>query len=215
MLSWLWPFGRKDTPAACPVPEPVKPVEPAPAPLPPVPPVVPATGDVYWVYRPLFDLFGKSEGTDKKRGYNETLGYGAYTGGDVDLVNMSLAEIDALQTKMLKHPANKMNSSALGRYQIVRTTLRKIKKAMELVDSLKFDAKTQDFCCLYLLNGRGLANYMVGTLSEDAFMTNLAKEWASIPTPKGSGYYDNQSKTPVTPAQVRAVLAEVKKRATA
>lgn len=32
MLSWLWPFGRTDTPAACPVPEPVKPAEPSPAP---------------------------------------------------------------------------------------------------------------------------------------------------------------------------------------
>lgn len=33
--------------------------------------------DKYHVCRPLLDLIGKSEGTDKGRGYNETLGYGA------------------------------------------------------------------------------------------------------------------------------------------
>ena len=46
--------------------------------------------DPHFVYRPLLDLIGKSEGTDKGRGYNETLAYGAYTGGDVELVAMTL-----------------------------------------------------------------------------------------------------------------------------
>jgi len=69
---------------------------------------------------------------DRKRGYNETLAYGAFTGGDVDLVAMTLQAIDALQTRMLKHPDNRFNSSALGRYQIVRTTLRAIRKTVKL-----------------------------------------------------------------------------------
>ncbi|MCC5780532.1 hypothetical protein H7H48_15835 [Nitratireductor sp. B36] len=172
----------------------------------------PVIVDIYYDYRPLFDLFGKSEGTDKGDGYNETLGYGAYTGGDVNLTAMTLREVDALQTRMLKHPANKWNSSAVGRYQIVRTTLRKIKKALQLTDDMKFDQKLQDHMCLHLLEGRGLSKYLTGKLSEDAFMTNLAKEWASIPTPNGTGYYSNQKKTPVTPNQVRTVLAEVKRR---
>lgn len=47
-------------------------------------------GDRYYVYRPMLDLTGKSEGTYKSRGYNETLGYGAYTNGDVDLISMTL-----------------------------------------------------------------------------------------------------------------------------
>lgn len=168
--------------------------------------------DIYFVYRPLFNLFGKSEGTDKGDGYNETLGYGAYTGGDVKLITMSLAEVDALQTKMLSHPKNSLNSSACGRYQVVRTTLRKVKKALELPDSIKFNEACQDAICLHLLEGRGLSKYLAGTMKEDTFLLNLSKEWASIPTPEGRGYYDNQSNTPVTPSQVRAVLAEVKAR---
>jgi len=35
-----------------------------------------AAHDKYWVYRPVLDLLGLSEGTDKGRGYNETLAYG-------------------------------------------------------------------------------------------------------------------------------------------
>ncbi|WP_247996840.1 hypothetical protein [Brucella tritici] len=96
-----------------------------------------STPDLYYVYRPLLDLIGFTEGTDKGDGYNETLGYGAYTGGDVVLVKMSLKDIDDLQGKMLAHPKNKLNSSALGRYQIVRTTLRAFHC---LIESLGFPA---------------------------------------------------------------------------
>lgn len=67
--------------------------------------------DKYHVYRPMLDLIGFAEGTDRKRGYNETLAYGAFTGGDVDIVSMTLQEVDALQTRMLKHPVNSFNSS--------------------------------------------------------------------------------------------------------
>ncbi|MER9178934.1 hypothetical protein [Mesorhizobium sp. M0767] len=219
MFAWLWPWSKAPV-EECPVPsKPVIPVEPPKAPPvvvapPPAPPTYPAPDlkDPYYAYRPLFNLMGKSEGTDKHRGYNETLGYGAYTGGDVDLVAMTLGEIDKLQTKMLAHPRNATNSSALGRYQIVRTTLRALKKALSIPDTIHFGVKTQDLMCLTLLNQRGLAKYLLGTLSEDKFMLEMAKEWASIPTPAGHGFYSNQSRTPVSPAQVRAVYAEVKRR---
>ena len=64
--------------------------------------------DAYAVYRPMLDLMGKSEGTDKGRGYNEALGYGAYTCGDVDLISMTLDQIEALQSKMLANRKNKL-----------------------------------------------------------------------------------------------------------
>ena len=50
----------------------------------------------YAVYRPVLDLIGKSEGADKGRGYNETLGYGIMfygkvtKGTDVNLIGMTL-----------------------------------------------------------------------------------------------------------------------------
>ena len=171
----------------------------------------PAAPDKYHVYRPLLDLIGFAEGTDRKRGYNETLAYGAYAGGDVDLVGMTLQEIDALQTRMLKHPKNSLNSSALGRYQIVRTTLRAIRKTLGLPPTALFDAAMQDRCACYLLGLRGIDKYLAGRLSEATLIANLAREWASLPTVFGKGAYADQ-KAAVKPDRVRQVLAEVRKR---
>lgn len=90
------------------------------------------------------DLVGLTEGTDKGRGYNETLGYGAYTGGPIDLVNKTLNEILAIQTRMLADPNNKFNSSAVGRYQIVRSTLKDLMKQLGLSGDEFFDPAMQD-----------------------------------------------------------------------
>lgn len=167
--------------------------------------------DKYHVYRPLLDLIGYTEGTDKGDGYNETLAYGAYTKGDVNLVAMTLDELDALQTRMLKHPKNALRSSACGRFQIVRTTARAIRKAINLTGREKFDRDMQERMACFLLGQRGIDKYLAGRLSEDTLLLNLAKEWASLPTPKGKGYYGGQHAA-VKPAKVRAVLAEVKRR---
>jgi len=167
--------------------------------------------DPFFVYRPLLDLIGFTEGTDKGRGYNETLAYGAYTGGDVDLVSMTLNQIDALQTKMLKHPKNKLRSSALGRYQIIRTTLRTLRQLMGLTGAELFDRDCQDRMACFLLGQRGVDKYLAGRLKEDTLLFNLAMEWASLPTPAGKGFYGGQHAA-VQPARVRQALAEVKRR---
>lgn len=174
--------------------------------------------DKYWVYRPLLDLLGTSEGTDFRvgsrvaaRGYNETLAYGALTGGDVELVKMTLTQIDALQTKMLSHKANRWNSSALGRYQIVRTTLRSIRQTLNLDGNLLFDAAMQDQMGCYLLGVRGIDKWLAGRLSTETLMDNMAKEWASLPNSKGVGHYSGQ-KASVTVGQVKAALEAVRLR---
>jgi muramidase (phage lysozyme) len=105
--------------------------------------------------RGMLDLIGYAEGTDKARGYNETLGYGAFTGGDRNLVLMTLDQIDALQTSMLAHPDNNFNSSALGRYQITRRTLRGLRDQLGLSGGDYFDASMQDRLAQELLRQRG------------------------------------------------------------
>lgn len=171
----------------------------------------PARPDPFFVYRPVLDLIGKSEGTDKGDGYNETLAYGAFTGGNVNLVGMTLSQVDALQTKMLKHPGNKLNSSAAGRYQIVRTTLRAIRKTLGLGGNLLFDRLMQDRMACYLLGVRGIDKWLAGRLSTNTMLNNLASEWASLPMPNGKGKYGGQHAA-VTVDQVKAALAEVRKR---
>ncbi len=167
--------------------------------------------DKYHVYRPLLDLIGHAEGTDRGRGYDETLAYGAYTGGPVMLTAMTLDQLDALQTKMLKHPKNTLRSSAVGRYQIIRTTLRAIRQQLGLTGLELYDHAMQDRLACFLLGQRGIDKYLSGRLSEVTMIGNLAKEWASLPTPEGVGHYKGQ-RAAVNVARVRAVLADVRDR---
>ena len=143
-------------------------------------------------YKPVLDLLGHSEGTDKGRGYNETLGYGAYTGGDVNLTTMTIGQVKKLQGEMLRHPNNKWNSSAVGRYQIVRKTLVALQKRLGISDDELFDEKMQDRLAGALLEGRGLADWKAGKITTAKFMDNLSKEWASLPGSNGKGAYSNQ-----------------------
>lgn len=160
--------------------------------------------------KPILDLIGFTEGTDKGDGYNETLSYGAFTHGDVVLTGMTLAEIDTLQTAMLQHPANTWNSSAIGRYQIVRTTLRTLRQELGLDDDLMFDAELQDRLAIELLRGRGYDEWKEGRMSDEQFALNLSKEWASLPNPQtGAGFYSGQNAA-VSYAQVKAVFNEAR-----
>jgi tape measure domain-containing protein len=103
----------------------------------------------------ILSLIGAAEGTDKGRGYNETLGYGAFTGGPVDLVNMTLQEILELQRQMLANPANPFNSSAVGRYQITRETLLDFMRQMNLSPDMKFTPELQDAIAKAIIQSTG------------------------------------------------------------
>lgn len=177
--------------------------------------------DKYFIYRPMLDLISRAEGTAApKRNYNETLGYGAYTGGNVDLVRMTLKQIDALQTSMLRHKANKWNSSALGRYQIIRTTIRSIKSTLGLSDGELFNDAMQDRMACYLLGQRGIDKWLSGNLKLSTLMNNLAAEWASLPKLDGKGAYatagngdlHKAQSARVSVAEVQKALEEVKRR---
>ncbi|MCL6706691.1 M15 family metallopeptidase [Pseudomonas sp. R2.Fl] len=154
---------------------------------------------------PILRLIGHTEGTTKGDGYNETLGYGAFTGGDVNLTSMTLDEVDALQTRMLAHPNNSYNSSAVGEYQIVRKTLRSLRQELGLRGDELYDEDMQDRLAAALLERRGLSKWQAGEISDEQFLNNLAEEWASLPRADGRGHYKGQRAT-ATPKQVLKAL---------
>lgn len=178
----------------------------------------PPDDDPRWIYRPMIDLIGYAEGTAKlpsnpsrARGYNTTLGYDAYTGGQVDLVSMTLDEVDALQTRMLRHSDNKWNSSAVGWLQIVQKTLRSVRGRLRLSGNALFDEAMQDRLTCYLLGYRGIDKWLDGTLAQDALINALAQEWASFPTMNGKGHYSGQSAR-ITVSDVQQALSTVRQR---
>ncbi|WP_192255023.1 D-Ala-D-Ala carboxypeptidase family metallohydrolase [Mesorhizobium silamurunense] len=135
---------------------------------------------------PLLNLLGHTEGTDKGEDYNETLGYGKFTGGKVNLEGMTLDQIDQLQTQILSHPENDFDASPVGRYQIVRKTLRSLRRALGLSGDELFDRKMQDRLSMALLERRGLSRWQSGQMSDAEFMRSLGQEWASLPGRQGA-----------------------------
>jgi hypothetical protein len=154
-------------------------------------------------YKPILDLIGMGEGTDRGRGYNETLGYGKFTKtpdnptGAVNLTGMTLDQIDKLQKDMLARPDNTLNSSALGRYQIIRTSLLDLREKHGLSGSTLFNEQMQDHLAALLINDGGGAN-----------PKTLSRKWASFPDPdSGHSFYGQQ--TGVTPQQVQDAMREL------
>ncbi|MBD9542220.1 DUF882 domain-containing protein [Ensifer sp. ENS04] len=128
----------------------------------------------------ILNLLGQAEGTDKGRGYDETLAYGALTGGPVELTKMTVNQVRDLQRQMLAHPDNKWNSSAVGRYQIVGDAMDTLINTMGLSGDELFDKDLQDRMALQLLERRGLSKWRDGSMSDQQFLDNLADEWQSF-----------------------------------
>jgi peptidoglycan hydrolase-like protein with peptidoglycan-binding domain/muramidase (phage lysozyme) len=127
-------------------------------------------------FTPFLDFIARHEGTADRpdSGYNTSLGFGRFIrGGEKDLVNMTLDEINELQLEMLRHPKNTLDSSALGRYQIVRKTLLGLRTQFGLSGSQKFSADLQDRLAVALIKRRGRS------------IDGLRNEWASLKSVPG------------------------------
>jgi len=96
----------------------------------------------------------RAEGTAGRGDYNTVLGYGQYGSPRKPLTDMTLAEAYAFGREVKsKHGS----SSALGRYQIVGTTMREFADRLGLDwNTTKFDEKTQDLLATEIAKVQGL-----------------------------------------------------------
>lgn len=140
----------------------------------------------------MLDLIAYAEGTGTN--YNETLDRGRWTGGPVDLVNMTLKQVLALQDKM-RTPENRalygngLGSSAVGRYQIVSGTLRSLIKEMGLTGDEKFSPVMQNNMARQLIARRGnnvdnLRNEWEGLRRIDGAKITAAMNGYGVETPE-------------------------------
>ena len=110
--------------------------------------------------------------------YNATLDNGRWTDGARDLVNMTIKEILALQSTM-RTPENRAlygngaGSSALGRYQIVGSTLDGLVKELNLTGDELFSKEMQDRLALQLVRRR-LPQGVEGLRQEWAGLQNVS-----------------------------------------
>ncbi len=173
----------------------------------------------------LLDRIATGEGTTftlaKKYGfdsaYDITYAYGKYTPDYIGsrkinpITDLNLGELKQVQYIMLKNGAK---STPMGKYQIILSSLPDIQKALNLGDEIKFSPEIQDKMAIQLLKQkRGYDNWLNGKISDDVFQENLAKEWASIASPKtGRSYYNQHVGT--SDDVIKETLALVKKQLT-
>lgn len=78
---------------------------------------------------------------------------------------------------------------AIGRYQFIPTTLRRLAERLGLERKARFTPAVQDRLGDMLLADAGLERVRRGEMMQEAFMLNLAKIWAGLPTSSGRSYY--------------------------
>lgn len=134
----------------------------------------------------LSDFIGNLEAPE---GYNQIQGRNK----SAPLDTMSINEVFQMQNRMLRIGHE---SSAVGRYQIINSTLKDLTRQMNLKGNELFTPELQDEMFVQLLKKRGLNSYLKGSIDVHEFGNNLAKEWAALPVVKdigkrkvGSSYY--------------------------
>ena len=79
---------------------------------------------------------------------------------------------------------------AIGRYQIIPSTLLNLQKRLGLPETTRFSRKTQDRMAAHLVADAGYRELISGELKLGTFMDNLARIWAGLPVASGKSYYD-------------------------
>lgn len=159
------------------------------------------------VYRPLLQLIADAESSNNYNAY-----YGNPSNDEVDFTSMTIQEVMDWQRQQI---ANGIASSAVGRYQIIDSTLISLVSETGVALTDKFSADVQDRLAVALLERRGAASYVKGEISAEQFAANLAMEWAALPRVLGGNpdhsYYagDGLNHSRVSSTQILAVLASI------
>ena len=142
------------------------------------------TGGASNGYENLGRLIASGEGdyNSVNRGLVKGKNLGAF---QTDLSKMTINQI--LARNKLK-PGDKNRMNAVGKYQVIASTMKQAIKAMGLSGNEKFTPELQEkiFKEFLIPKRKGLNDYLKGgKTSLDRAQYEAAMEWASIPVPKG------------------------------
>lgn len=129
-----------------------------------------------------------------------------------DLSALTIADIYKLQGRLV---SSGQPSSAVGRYQFLRSTLTGLVASEHLIAGAElFTPAMQDRLAIRLMVGRGYSAWWLGQISDEEFAHRLSCEWASLPDPDkdGKSHFDGVGKNHAgyTLAEVYAALARVR-----
>jgi hypothetical protein len=92
---------------------------------------------------------------------------------------------------------------AIGRYQIIPSTLRHLIAKEGLTRDARFDAALQDSLADVLMTEAGLQVFLSGDMARPAFMDRLARVWAGLPTANGKSHYHGYAGNSATMTRTR------------
>jgi len=109
-----------------------------------------------------------------------------------DLSQKTLDEIYEMQDRMY---AENDISTATGRYQGLKGTIKEYQDRKKLPGGTLFSQVMQDDFGLTKMKDRGYDGWRAGTIGDDEFMHRLSCEWASLPDPYNGGksHYDGDA----------------------
>lgn len=155
------------------------------------------------------DLLLDTISTDESGG-NPNAYYGNTKNQKIRFTEMTISEVLAWQDRFV---ANGSPSSAVGRYQFVRGTLRETVRAAGIdPKTTKFTPEVQATLALTrMFTTRKLQDFLDGKMSAETLLNNhLSLEWAGLKKTSGKGNYDgdglNQARTPAKKT-IAALLA--------
>ena len=147
------------------------------------------------------------EAESRRDGY-DAVQHGARIKPSKRPTQMTLTEI----FEWIAEPPNQPH--AIGRYQFIPTTLRRVVNKVGAKPSDKFRPALQDELADVLLMEVGLNRFRAGVLDQTGFMNNLAKIWAGLPNSTGRSHYDGYAgnKASVSWARFDAVMTRISPR---
>lgn len=151
--------------------------------------------------KPLLDLIARHESESSAASQGVSSGYDVVVRQAFKvhppakpITSMTIGEVLEWQSEAIRiyqiRFASRNGYSAVGRYQIIRSTL------LGLLDpdwkmSDQFDSETQDLLAMQLLRRRGWSKWVSAKSVEadGAFADSLSREWASLPYNNCKSYY--------------------------
>lgn len=123
--------------------------------------------------------------------------YGSVLGGNINdnLVNMTISQAIQYGDSVRKNTAigRRLNSSAIGRYQFVASTLRGLVSNGVVSGNDKFNQATQDKMALSLANNMP-QKWLQGKVSTEALIKKVATQWQSWPLSPANNVIGRSSK---------------------
>lgn len=96
---------------------------------------------------------------------------------------------------------------AIGRYQVIPSTLAYVSKELGFRHSTPYDRRTQDLIATFLIREAGYEAFRSGRLSRQGFMDNLARIWAGLPLADGRSAYHGKAGNRATISREQFVRA--------